>query len=304
MRLEEITIAIFEKYSPDELATTAAAMAQAQSDLEGVEAEKKMSDSVYKERINKHAAEVSELAKKYVKGGETAQIGCKIRYDIPAPGQKSYIRFDTEETVEVHDMTTEEKQETFQFPLTAAAAEQQPTPAGEEPTAEIPIPPTPPTQPPPTEITFKDIQAIAAHVAQLQNGNRAAAVAEMRKSIASKLLVRGKVIGPDGRLEDVQSAEIADKLAAAWLQLAMDEATKPPAAEEVTRLCTYPGCILFYGHDGNHEFPKAAAPATDALATSATPQPKPEREKKLTRKKKGFAPPPDDEPPIQPGAPA
>ena len=201
MRPEEITLAIFEKYSPAELATTAAqAMAQAQSDLEGVEAEKKTSDAAFKDRINTHAASVSELAKKYNKAGETAQIGCKIRYDIPIVGKKSYVRIDTEETVEVHDMTIGEKQETLQFPLSTQMAEAAPA---ESKPDQPPVPPTSfaekaawidakiaPTIP---EITFKDIQAIATHIAKLQNGNRKAAVIEMQKSIASKLLVRGKV---------------------------------------------------------------------------------------------------------------
>jgi hypothetical protein len=92
-------------------------MAQAQSDLENVEAEKRVSDAAFNERIKKFAADVSALAKKYNKGGETAQIGCDIRYDHPEPGKKSYFRMDRNELVETHDMSWEEKQETIQFPL-------------------------------------------------------------------------------------------------------------------------------------------------------------------------------------------
>lgn len=301
MRPEEITLAIFEKYSPVELATTAAAMAQAQGDLEGVELEKKTSDGAFKERINSLGAQVSELAHKYNKGGETAQIGCKIRYDIPAPGQKSYIRFDSEEIVEVHDMTTEEKQETFQFPLsTGAPAEVQaidsPATASVSPEsfAEKAAKIDAKLAPPITEITFKDIKAVAAHIGKLQNGQRKAAMIEMQKSIASKLLVRGKVIGPDGRLEDVQSAEVADKLASAWLALAMDELDKPPATEEITHLCPYPGCIDFAFHEGGHRFP----PPTEAKSDHAAPEPLPQKEKKAKPRRR----PPVE--PSQPGAPA
>ena len=89
MRPEEITLAIFEKYTPAELTTTASEMAQAIADKETAETEKKMSDGVFSERIKTHAAKVSELAQRYNKGGETAQIGCKIRYDIPVAGKKS-----------------------------------------------------------------------------------------------------------------------------------------------------------------------------------------------------------------------
>ena len=88
MRPTEITLAVFEKYQPAELAEVAQKMAQAQSDMESAEAEKKVSDGVFNERIKTHAAEVSELAQRYNKGGETAQIGCTIRYDIPDSRQE------------------------------------------------------------------------------------------------------------------------------------------------------------------------------------------------------------------------
>ena len=122
MRPTDITLAIFEKYTPEELTTTAQQMAQAQADYETVEVEKKVSDAAFNERMKKLAAAVSELAKKYNKGGETAQIGCDIRYDHPEPGKKSYFRMDRNEMVETHDMTWEEKQETIQFPLAESPA--------------------------------------------------------------------------------------------------------------------------------------------------------------------------------------
>jgi hypothetical protein len=122
MREESITLSIFEKYTPEELATTAQQMAQAISDLEGVETEKKVSDAAFNERIKKLSADVATHAKRYNKGGETAQIGCDIRYDHPEPGKKSYFRMDRNELVETHDMTWEEKQETLQFPLAESSA--------------------------------------------------------------------------------------------------------------------------------------------------------------------------------------
>jgi len=123
MRPDSITLAIFEKYSPEELADTATKLVQALTDQETAETEKKTSDAVFKERIGKHAAEANELAHKYSKGGETAQIGCRIYYDRPTPGKKSYVRMDSEAVVEVHDMNLEERQETLQFPLATTPAE-------------------------------------------------------------------------------------------------------------------------------------------------------------------------------------
>ena len=120
MRADTITLAIFEKYEPAEKTEIADKLAQAQADMETVELEKKVSDSAFNDRIKKLSADVSTLAKQYNKGGETAQIGCDIRYDHPAPGQKSYFRMDRAELVETHDMSWDEKQETLQFPLSAA----------------------------------------------------------------------------------------------------------------------------------------------------------------------------------------
>ena len=160
--------------------------------------------------------------------------------------------------------------------------------------------PQPPAETkPPTEITFKDIQAIAAHIAksQLSPEKHAATTKEMQRSIAFKLLAHGQVIGPDGKLETIDSPATADKIAAAWLTLAIELATKPPQAEEVTRICPYPGCILFAEHDGAHEFPPSDAKPSDQTA----PEPQPEKEQKPKRKKRGYVSP-DDE--IQPGAPA
>lgn len=290
MRPTEITLAIFEKYQPEELVSVAKDMAQAQSEMETAENEKKVSDGVFNERIKAYAANVSELAKKYNKGGETAQIGCTIRYDIPTVGQKSYIRMDSEETVEVHDMTLQEKQETLQFPLTASEAKPEENPAEESKVEAAPEEPKPPT-----EITFKDIQAIAAHIIAMPVDElQAAAKQDMQDGIALKLSNQPTAIGPDGRVETIDSSETAHQLAKAWLELAIEIALTPPPAEEVTRICPYPGCILFAEHDGMHEFPATYAKPNDATEPEAQPQ----KEKRPKRHRR----PPAEPPP--PGAPA
>lgn len=133
MRVDTITLPIEEKYSIEEMAEIAQKLVAAQTSMEEQEAEKKVSDSHYNERIKGFAAEVSAFAKQYSKGSEVAQIGCDVRYDNPEPGQKAYIRMDTGETVETHPMSWEEKQETFQFPLTPASqADGTPQPTDEQ----------------------------------------------------------------------------------------------------------------------------------------------------------------------------
>ena len=302
MRPDSITLAVFEKYSPEELATTAASLVQALADKETAETEKKMSDSAFKERINKHEGEAAEFAKRYGKGGETAQIGCSIRYDVPTVGKKSYIRMDREETIEVHDMSIEEKQETLQFPLTSSPAED-PKPAEEKSKKtkkREPEMPAPPEQNVSVEMTFKDIQGIAKTIVTLAPQYRPEAEMQMHVKIANTMFTQKGVIGPDGRVETVDSMATADKLAIAWLTLAINAELAPPPIEELTQLCPYPGCIDFAQHEGEHRFP----PIEQAQAIdTAAPEVQREPERK-PRKRKPHAPPiepPCQEPP-QPGA--
>jgi hypothetical protein len=286
MRPDSITLAVFEKYSAEEMADTANKLVQALADIETAETEKKMSDAVFKERINKHEAEASELAKTYGKGGETAQIGCTIRYDVPTVGKKSYIRMDREETIEVHDMSLEEKQETLQFPLTASTEPK----SEESPAPELPLPVEiviKSNQP----LTFKDIQAIAANIVKLPDEHRLVAALEMQEKISAALLAQQTTINLEGEIIDVLSEEVADKLAADWLELATRQATEPASAEETTRLCPYPACILFAEHDGEHEFPKGEEPA------DAAPPAEPEPQRQAEKKRKKRNPPPCQEMP-------
>lgn len=118
MRPDTITLAIEEKYTPEEKAEIAEQLARAIAELETVSGEKKVSDAAFNERIKRCDTQITELAKRYNKGCEVAQIGCDIRYDDPEVGKKSYYRMDRNELVETHDMSWEEKQETLQFPLT------------------------------------------------------------------------------------------------------------------------------------------------------------------------------------------
>jgi hypothetical protein len=289
MRPDSITLAIFEKYPPEELAETARKLVSALADRDLAEGEKKLSDSVFNERIKKHDADAAALAKQYGKGGETAQVGCTIRYDVPSVGKKSYIRMDREEVVEVHDMNLDEKQETLQFPLTANP-ELKP-----EKKSKLKPPPEPtpaPEEKPTSALTFKDIQSIAVTIAKLPTEHQGASKLEMQSKIAAALMAQRNAIGPDGKVETVDSQETAERLALTWLVLAAAVEDAPRTEEEVTRICPYPECILFADHDGEHDVPKPKEQKTEP-----TPKAQPQKETKPKRKKRGYAPPPD--PPCQ-----
>jgi hypothetical protein len=142
MRPDTITLAIYEQFTPQEKTEIADQMAKAIADLETVKEEKKVSDAAFGERMKRHIAQINEFAKRYNKGGESAQIGCDIKYDDPEPGKKSYYRMDKGELVETHDMSWEEKQETIQFPLAKTEGDDGAAtpPNGEEVTRLCPFP--------------------------------------------------------------------------------------------------------------------------------------------------------------------
>lgn len=125
MRADTITLGVEEKYSPEELAEIAKNMALAFAEVETITGEKKTSDAAFNSRIKEAESSLASLARQYNKGCEVAQIGCDIRYDAPTVGKKSYIRMDTGETVEVHDMEWSEKQESIQFPLCETPSDEQ-----------------------------------------------------------------------------------------------------------------------------------------------------------------------------------
>lgn len=126
MRPDTINLNIEEHYTPEEKAEIAVKLAQQIADREQVKLDKQASDAAFNERLKKADAEISELAKRYNKGCETAVIGCAIRYNIPEPGKKSYFRMDTEELIETHEMNWGEKQEELQLNLTEQSPEATP----------------------------------------------------------------------------------------------------------------------------------------------------------------------------------
>lgn len=162
MRPDTVNRSIQCSYTPEEKAEIAKSMAASQADMEAAESEKKVSDAAYNERIKKHSADISNLAKKYNKGYEMKELSCDIRYDDPATGQKTFYRMDTKEAVETLEMSWEEKQEELQFNLPAdGAPDTTPAPgddlekatgleSGEtgEPPIDWKLPENPTTQPP------------------------------------------------------------------------------------------------------------------------------------------------------------
>jgi hypothetical protein len=153
MRPDTITIGIEEKYTAEEFAEIASKLAASVAEVEAITGEKKTSDAAFNARLKKADEQVTALARQYNKGCEVAQIGCDIRYDVPEVGKKSYVRMDTGESVQVYDMTWEEKQDTLQFPLTPTeeTTKEQVNEALDKMEAAGELPPEPPPGDPPQE---------------------------------------------------------------------------------------------------------------------------------------------------------
>jgi hypothetical protein len=204
VRPESITLSLEQKFSADQKAEIAQLLAQAIADQETIANEKSESDAVFKGRLKTCDSQISELAKKYNKGCETKQVECKIRYDMPSVGKKSYYRIDTEDLIETRDMTVEERQETINFPP-AAKAPKEPKP-------------TPVAQPPkPADITFRYIQDVAATLVTLPAHEQSQAIREMAGKIAPILLAQGKIADRNGNTEIIATLEAAEDLVNAWL---------------------------------------------------------------------------------------
>jgi hypothetical protein len=158
MREDTVTRQIKEEFASAELVEMGKKLAGKMADLETVASDKKAADATFNERKQVLASEAETLYRQINKGYEMAQIGCDIRYNDPAPGQKSFYRMDTSAHVETVEMTWEEKQEEIQFNL-IAPIEGQPQPSDEQvnealdgiPDTELPPPPT--SEKPPDEAT-------------------------------------------------------------------------------------------------------------------------------------------------------
>ena len=156
MREDTVIRQIREDFTDAELAEMGKKLAGKMADLETVASDKKAADATFNERKKNLEAEAETLYRQINHGYEMAQIGCDIRYNDPAPGQKSIYRIDNSQHIETVEMSWEEKQEEIQFNLNAPAdGHGQPTDEQvNEALGQIPdteLPPTTDTEGPPID---------------------------------------------------------------------------------------------------------------------------------------------------------
>lgn len=257
MRPDKIKLRVEDKFNSEQKAQIAEQLAHSVADLETIIGEKKVSDAAFNERIKTTDNKIAELAKRYNKGCEGKEIECRIMYDVPRVGKKSYFRTDTEKLIEVRDMSPDEKQETLQFPLTTSKKTQ--SSDDDEHPADVEL----------REISFRYVQDIAATIVTLPANERKKAISEMPERISRVIMTQGKIADRDGKVVKVKTLKDADKLARRWLDgcvlMAEDE-----GSEQITRLCDKTqGCTHFADHDGECEVRVPQEPSASSDAASA-----------------------------------
>jgi hypothetical protein len=68
-----------------------------------------------KKRISPLRDEITILSKKFHNGYEIKSVHCRVEFNEPTIGKKSIIRSDTDQLIEILNMTAEEMQEDFNF---------------------------------------------------------------------------------------------------------------------------------------------------------------------------------------------
>jgi hypothetical protein len=177
MRPDTATIAIEVRFTAEEKREIADSLAVAVADLNTIYGEKKVSDAAFNERIKSKESECDKLASKYNKGCELRDVDCRIRYNTPELGKKSFYNTRTEELIETRDMSVEEKQENLQFPPAPKEKKtKQPEPEPEKP----------------IEITWRYIQDVAATIVTLPAEQQSEAIKDMAGKLAAQILKQGK----------------------------------------------------------------------------------------------------------------
>lgn len=105
----------------------------------------------------------------------------------------------------------------------------------------VPPPPGPPPPPPPLkEIKPQDIAKLGQTILGLPPEQRAQGVMEAHDALTKMLLVQGKIIGPDGKLEVVDSPKSASNLAQRLINDEVDRRDEAAAAQKKAAAKTAP----------------------------------------------------------------
>jgi hypothetical protein len=110
-----VTESIRHKFTMPELAELADQMGAAALRVFQIEVEKAERAAYYGALLKEANRAHAELVSKFVQRYETREVECKVEFDTPEAGYKSFISLDTGESVREARMTEAEKQRAFVF---------------------------------------------------------------------------------------------------------------------------------------------------------------------------------------------
>ena len=116
-KYEKITTteSVKHTFTSIELAEIADNMARAAARVYDIERQKAEQAAHYGAELKAANLTAGELVAKYNQRYEMRQVECKIEFDTPEPGYKSYVRLDNGESIKEIRMTEAEKQRAFVF---------------------------------------------------------------------------------------------------------------------------------------------------------------------------------------------
>jgi hypothetical protein len=94
----------------DEIREKSRALADKATELNQLEEDKKRASSHFGAEVKAARGEITRLSQFITSGYELREVRCEVWYHKPKPGQKTTIRTDTGETVNVQTMTSMEMQ--------------------------------------------------------------------------------------------------------------------------------------------------------------------------------------------------
>ena len=110
-----VTESIRHTFTMPELAELADKMGAAAARVFQIEVEKLERTAYYGALLKEANRAHAELVSKFVQRYETREVECKVEFDTPEAGYKSYVRLDTGESIREVRMTEAEKQRAFVF---------------------------------------------------------------------------------------------------------------------------------------------------------------------------------------------
>ena len=115
MRSNKVEKCLRYEFSQSEILELGKTLAEANSKLARIEQDKKRVTADFGSQISNQQSLIQTVSQNISSGYEMRQIICHVVYNHPAQGRKTIVRTDTEEIVEIVEMTDDELQE--QLPL-------------------------------------------------------------------------------------------------------------------------------------------------------------------------------------------